>query len=43
MFLCLFESFLVVLSYASADLSMLAPCSYWSVCLTMLAGATFIH
>ena len=39
----LFQSVLVLLSYASANVLMPAPCSNWSACLTMLAGATFMH
>ena len=43
MFLGFFESFLVVLSYASADVSIPAACSYQSASLTMPANATSVH
>ena len=43
MFLQLFESFLVVLSYSGGDVSLPALCGYWSACLKMPASATSIH
>ena len=43
MFLWLFDSFIVVLSYSGADVLMMALHSYWSACLTMPASATSVH
>ena len=43
MFLWLFESFLVVLSYASGNISLPALCGYRSACLTMPAGLISVH
>ena len=43
MFSGMFKSFLGVLSYSGADVSMPAPCSYRFACLTMPAGASSVH
>ena len=43
MFLWLFESFLVVLSYASGNISLPALCGYRYACLTMPAGLISVH